>query len=384
MENMEHDMAYKQQGPWGGGSGGGGGGGNNPWGSGGNPWGGRSGGGGTPPDLEDLIRRSQDRVRRLIPGGMGTGRGFLMIAAIVLGLWGISGFYRVQPDEQGVELLFGKYVKTTQPGLNYWFPTPIGEVIKPKVTQTNQITVGFRGAPGGQNSRDVPQESLMLTGDENIVDVKYTVQWRIRDAGEYLFNIRDPEATVKIASESALREIIGRTTLQAILTRERESVAQTAEELLQSIIDGYKAGVTVLDLQIQAAEPPKEVRDAFDDVQRANQDRERLINEANAYRNDIVPRAKGDAARMVQNGQAQKERLVKEAEGQAARFTAFYNTYALNKDITARRMYLETMQEVLGRADKIIMDQKGGNGVVPYLPLPEIQKRTTPAAGAPQ
>ena len=376
---MENDMAYKQQGPWGGGSGGSGGGG----GGGGNPWGGR-GGGGQPPDLEDLIRRSQDNIRRLIPGGLGTGRGFLLAGAIVVGLWAISGFYRVQSDEQGVELLFGKYVKTTQPGLNYWFPTPIGEVIKPKVTQTNQITVGFRGATGGQNSRDVPQESLMLTGDENIVDVKYTVQWRIRDAGEFLFNIREPESTVKIASESAVREIVGRTPLQAILTRERESVAQTSEELLQGIIDNYKAGVTILDLQIQAAEPPKEVRDAFDDVQRANQDRERLINEANAYRNDIVPRAKGDAARMVQNAEAQKERLVKEGEGQASRFTAFYNTYVLNKDITARRMYLETMQEVLGRADKVIMDSMGTSGVVPYLPLPEIKKRTQPAAGAPQ
>jgi modulator of FtsH protease HflK len=383
---MENDMAYKQQGPWGGGSGGGGGGGggggNNPWGSGGNPWGGR--GGGQPPDLEDLIRRSQDRVRRMIPGGMGSGRGLLVAAAIVLGLWGLTGVYFVQPDEQGVELLFGKYVKTTQPGANYWFPAPIGEVMKPKVTQTNQIPVGFRGTPGGQNSRDVPQESLMLTGDENIVDVKYTVQWRIRDAGEFLFNIREPEATVKIASESAVREIVGRTTLQAILTREREAVGQTSEDLLQSILDTYKAGVTVLDLQIQAAEPPKDVRDAFDDVQRANQDRERLINEANAYRNDIVPRAKGDAARMVQNAEAQKERLVKEAEGQASRFTAFYNTYVANKDITARRMYLETMQEVLGRADKVIMDNKGGGGVVPYLPLPEIKKRAQPAPGAPQ
>jgi membrane protease subunit HflK len=373
---MDNDMAYKNQGPWGGGG--------NPWGGGGggNPWGGRSGGGGRPPDLDDLIRRSQEGLRRLIPGGMGTGRGFFLLAAILLFLWGVSGFYRVQPDEQGVELLFGKYVKTTSPGLNYWFPAPIGEVTRPKVTQTNQITVGFRGAPGGQNSRDVPQESLMLTGDENIVDIKFTVQWRIRDAGEFLFNIRDPEATVKIAAESAVREIVGRTTLQSILTREREAVAQKSEELLQGIMDNYKAGVTILDLQVQGAEPPKEVRDAFDDVQRANQDRERLINEANAYRNDIVPRANGDAARMVQNASAQREKLIKEAEGQASRFTAFYETYVLNKDVTARRMYLEAMQEVLGRSDKIIMDNKGGPGVVPYLPLPEIQKRTQ--QGGPQ
>jgi membrane protease subunit HflK len=255
--------------------------------------------------------------------------------------------------------------------------------MRPKVTQTNQIPVGFRGAVGGQNSRDVPQESLMLTGDENIVDMKFTVQWRIRDAGEFLFNIRDPEATIKIAAESAVREVVGRTDLQAILTREREAVAQKSEELLQSIMDNYKAGVTVLDLQIQGAEPPKEVRDAFDDVQRANQDRERLINEANAYRNDIVPRANGDAARMVQSATAQRERLIKEAEGQASRFNAFYETYVANKDVTMRRMYLEAMQEVLGRSEKIIMDDKGGTGVVPYLPLPEIQRRT-PQQGGPQ
>ena len=377
MEN--DDLGYKQQGPWGGGGQGGGG---NPWGSGGGGgggnWGGR-GGGGAPPDLEDLIRRSQERVRRFIPGGMGTGRGFLIIAAIVLALWGLSGFYRVQPDEQGVVLLFGKYVKTTQSGLNYWLPAPVGEVIKPKVTQTNQIPVGYRGASGGQNSRDVPQESLMLTGDENIIDIKFTVQWRIRDAGEFLFNMREPEQTVKIAAESAVREIVGRTDLQAILTREREVVAQSSQDLLQSIMDTYKSGVTILDVQIQGAEPPKEVRDAFDDVQRANQDRERLINEANAYRNDIVPRAKGEAARMVENANAQKERLVKEAEGQAARFTAFYETYAANKDITARRMYLEAMQEVLGKADKVIMDEKG-SGVVPYLALPELQKKTQQGA----
>jgi membrane protease subunit HflK len=377
MEN--DDLGYKQQGPWGGGGGGGGG---NPWGGGGGGgnWGGRGGGGGaTPPDLEDLLRRSQERVRRFIPGGMGTGRGFLIIAAIVLGLWGLSGFYRVQPDEQGVELLFGKYVKTTPSGLNYWLPAPIGEVIKPKVTQTNQIPIGYRGAAGGQGSRDVPQESLMLTGDENIIDIKFTVQWRIRDAGEFLFNMRNPEDTVKIAAESAVREIVGRTNLQSILTRERESVAQSAQDLLQSIMDNYKSGVTILDVQIQGAEPPKEVRDAFDDVQRANQDRERLINEANAYRNDIVPRAKGEAARMVENANAQKERLVKEAEGQASRFTAFYETYAANKDITARRMYLEAMQEVLGKADKVIMDEKG-SGVVPYLPLPELQKKSQQGA----
>jgi len=381
-------LFYKQQGggPWGGGGGG-------PWGSGGgsgggggnNPWGGRDrSGGNPPPDLEDLLRRGQDRLRRMMPGGFGNMRSIWLIAAVIIAFWGLSGFYRVQPDEQGVELLFGRYVKTTQPGLNYWFPAPVGEVNRPKVTLTNQITVGFRpGAAGAV--REVPNESHMLTGDQNIADIQFVVQWRIRDAGEYLFNMRDPDITVKVAAESAVREIIGRTPLQVIMTSQRDEIAQQARELLQAILDGYKAGVTILDLRIQKADPPKEVIDAFNDVQRAKQDEERLRNEALAYRNDIVPRAKGEAARLVQNATAEKEKLTKEAEGQAARFTAFYQTYAANKEITMRRMYLEAMQEVLGRADKVIIDQNGkGGGVVPYLPLPEIQKRSVPAQGGGQ
>jgi membrane protease subunit HflK len=374
-------LFYKQQGggpwgsgPWGGGGSGGGGG--------GNPWGGRNdrnNSAGPPPDLEEMLRRGQERLRRMLPGGFGNLRSLWLLAAVILIFWGISGFYRVQPDEEGVELLFGKYVKTTQPGLNYWFPSPIGEVMRPKVTQTNQVTIGFRGS--GNNVREVPQESHVLSGDQNIVDIEFVVQWRIRDAGEFLFNMKDPEVTVKVAAESALREIVGRNPLQAVMTNQRDQIAQQSRDLLQSIMDGYKAGVTILDLRIQKADPPKEVIDAFNDVQRAKQDEERLRNEALAYRNDIVPRAKGEAARMVQNATAEKEKLVKEAEGEAARFTAFYQTYAANKDITARRMYLETMQDILSKADKVIIDDKAkGSGVVPYLPLPEIQKKTPPSA----
>jgi len=384
-------LFYKQQGsggPWGGGGGGpwggsgGGNGGGGGSGGGGNPWSGRGDrGGNPPPDLEELLRRSQDRLRRMIPGGFGNLRSLWLVAAVILGFWGLSGFYIVQPDEQGVELLFGRYVKTTQPGVNYWPPTPIGAVMKPKVTQTNQLTIGFRGAPG--NIREVPQESLILSGDQNIVDIQFVVQWRISDAGNFLFNMRDPEATVKIAAESALREVVGSNPLTSVVTNQRDQLAQQARELLQGIMDSYKAGVTILDLRIQKADPPKEVIDAFNDVQRAKQDAERLENEALAYRNDIIPRAKGEAARMVQNATAERERLVKEAEGQAARFTSFYETYAANKDITARRMYLEAMQEVLSKSNKVIMDNKGGSGVVPYLPLPEIQKRSQAPASAP-
>lgn len=384
-------MFYKQQGsggPWGGGGGGpwggsgGGNGGGGGSGGGGNPWSGRGDrGGNPPPDLEELLRRSQDRLRRMMPGGFGNLRSLWLVAAVILGFWGLSGFYIVQPDEQGVELLFGRYVKTTQPGVNYWPPAPIGAVMKPKVTQTNQLTIGFRGAPG--NIREVPQESLILSGDQNIVDIQFVVQWRISNAGNFLFNMRDPEATVKIAAESALREVVGSNPLTSVVTNQRDQLAQQARELLQGIMDSYNAGVTILDLRIQKADPPKEVIDAFNDVQRAKQDAERLENEALAYRNDIIPRAKGEAARMVQNATADRERLVKEAEGQAARFTSFYETYAANKDITVRRMYLEAMQEVLSKSNKVIMDNKGGSGVVPYLPLPEIQKRSQAPASAP-
>ena len=317
-----------------------------------------------------------------MPGGFGNLRSLWLLAAVVLVFWGISGFYRVQADEQGVELLFGKYVKTTQPGLNYWFPTPIGEVIRPKVTQTNQVTIGFRGS--GNNIREVPQESHILAGDQNIADIQFVVQWRIREAGNFLFNIRDPELTVKAAAESALREVVGRNPLQSVMTNQRDLIAQQSRELLQQIMDGYNAGVTILDLRIQKADPPKEVIDAFNDVQRAKQDEERLRNEALAYRNDIVPRAKGEAARMVQNATAEKEKLVKEAEGQAARFTAFYQTYVANKDITIRRMYMEAMQEVLSKSEKVIIDDKGGKGVVPYLPLPELGKKSQPQQGGGQ
>jgi membrane protease subunit HflK len=300
------------------------------------------------------------------------GRGYLVAAAAILVVWGLSGFYRVQPDEQGVELLFGRYVATTQPGLNYWFSSPIGSVIKPKVTRTNQATIGFRDAGGSRTP--VTHESLILTGDQNIVDIQFVVQWRISDARAFLFNLRNPEGTVKIAAESALREIVGASGLTAIVTNQRDSLAIEAKDLLQSILDEYQAGIAVLDLRIQQADPPKEVVDAFNDVQRAKQDGERLRNEALAYRNDIVPRARGDAARNVQNALAQKERLVKEAEGQAARFSAIHATYAANKGITMTRMYLETMQYVLSRSTVIIIDQNG-NGVVPALPLPEIRKR---------
>ena len=350
------------------------------------PWGGGGGNGGdggpkgpTPPDIEEILRRIQDKLKSFLPGGAGGTRGLILIVIAVVVLWGASGFYRVDPGQQGVELLFGKFVKHTTPGLNYWFPAPIGEVLKPNVERTNTITIGFRGLGEGSRrsgARDVPLESLMLTGDQNIIDIDFVVQWRIKDAAAFLFNIRDPEATIKIAAESAMREIIGQMGLEDATTGKRQQVQQKSRELLQQILDDYGTGVAIAEVQLQKADPPGEVIDAFHDVQRARQDQERSINEAAAYKNDIVPKAKGQAQTIIQAAAAYKEKVVKEADGEAQRFLSVYNTYKDNKDVTTRRLFLERMQQILKSADKVIIDKgAGGTGVVPYLPLPELRKR---------
>ena len=360
-------------GPWG--SGGNNGGGQNPWGQ--RPSGGGGGGGNTPPDFDEMIRKSQERLKRLFPGGGGY-KGFVLIGIAIIGLWLLTGFYRVQPGEQGVTLMFGKWVGTTGPGLNYFLPAPIGEVIKPNVERTNQIEIGYRGngTVGSGGTRDVPEESLMLTGDQNIIDIDYVVQWRISDAGSYLFNVRDPENTIKLAAESAIREVIGKTNLEEALTVGRVRVEEQTRVLLQAIMDGYESGVFIAEVKMQKVDPPRDVIDAFNDVQRARQDRDRSQNEALAYRNDIIPRAKGEAERTILQARAYKDRVTKEAQGEAERFTSIYNSYLTAQDVTTRRLYLETMQEILSKSDKVIIDQKSqGNGVVPYLPLPEVEKR---------
>ena len=369
-------MAWKQQG----GSGGG------PWGGGGNgggqgPRGGSSsGGGGVPPDLEELIRKGQDRFKSLMPGGVGGVKGLILMVLLIVVVWLLSGLYRVQPGENGIELLFGKYVNTTQAGLNFWAPWPLGSIQRPNVEKTNQINVGFRSiGPGGRNEsvRDVPLESLMLTGDQNIIDIDFVVQWRIKNARDFLFNIRDPEATIKLAAESSIREIVGQTPLEEVLATKRTEVETRTRDVLQRIMDDYKAGVFVAEVKMQKVDPPPTVIDAFNDVQRARQDKERQQNEAEAYRNDIVPKAKGEASRQLEQAAAYRERLIKEADGEAKRFVSVYNAYLTGKEVTVRRLFLERMQDVLSKSDKVIIDKgQGGAGVVPYLPLPEIKKRS--------
>ena len=363
----------------------GGGGNGGPWGrspgGGGRRGGGGRGGGGQPPppDLEEMLRRGQDRFRSWMPGLRGS-RGLILLLLIAIGIWLLTGFYRVEPDEQGVVLRWGEWTKTTQPGLNYHLPWPFETVIRPKVTKINRAEIGYRTLVDSQRgafTRAVPDESLMLTGDENIIDVKFTVFWRIMDAGQYLFNIQAPERTVKDAAESAMREVIGKTRLQSALAEERLLLAQQTHQLTQQVLDYYGAGIEITQIEPQDIAPPEAVIAAFRDVQAARADQERAKNEAEAYRNDIIPRARGAAERLVQEGTAYKEEVVARAQGEAARFLSVYSEYEQNMDVVRRRMYLETMEEVLGGIDKIIIDSaaQGGSGVVPYLPLPELQRR---------
>ncbi len=372
---------------------------NNQGSGGGGPWGGGGGGprgqwppsggsGAPPPNIEEMLRRSQERVRRFLPGGLGGGRAIALIIGVVIVIWAFSGFYRVQPDEQGVQLLFGDWDgNITDSGLHWWWPGPIGEVQTPKVTVINRVNVGFRDAGdlGGRvtSSRDVPRESLMLTGDQNIADVDFTVQWLISDAGKYLFNIRDPEATVKLVAESAMREVVGQTKLDDLITTAREQVQNRSRILTQEVLDDYGAGINIERIQLQLTSPPPPVIDAFNDVQRARQDKERLQNEAEAYQNRIVPTARGEAASVVEQATAYRQRVVKEAQGEGARFTEIYESYLAAPDVTRRRLYIETIRDVLKGANKVIIDEgaQGSQGVVPYLPLNELNRNRAASDG---
>lgn len=366
-------MPWNNQG--GGGGGGWQGGGRGPWGQG--PSGG-GGGGPQPPNLEDLLRRGQAGFRRMVPGGRWGGKGIVLGLLVLVALWMFSGFYRVQTDEQGVVLRFGKYSRTTAPGLNYHLPTPIETAITPKVTREQQVDIGFRSASDFGRptaNRDVLEEALMLTGDENIVDINFAVVWRIKDAREFLFNIQQPASTVKAVAESTMREIVGRSKIDDVLTEGRAQVEIDATKLMQETLDSYGAGIDVVRVKLQKADPPAAVIDAFRDVQRARADQERQRNEAQAYANDIIPRARGEAEQNRLEAEGYRERVVAEAEGEAARYLSVLTEYEQARDVTKRRIYLEVMESIYENADKVILDTQGGSNVVPYLPLPELQKR---------
>ena len=356
-------------------------------GRGGSPWGSPPGGGGngsgrgpTPPDIDEIIKNIQKTINRFIPGrGAGGSKPIFLGLIILVIIWFASGLYRVLPDEQGVVLRFGKFVNTTQPGLNYHFPYPIERALTPKVTKVNRMDVGFRsGSDSGFSSAgiaDVPEESLMLTGDENIVNIDFSVFWVIKDAGKFLFKIQDPQGTVKAAAETAMREVIAKSRIQPILTEGRSQIEVETQEIIQDILDEYNSGIQITQVQTQKADPPDQVIDAFRDVQAARADMERSKNEAEAYANDVIPRARGEAAKILQAAEAYKKQVVARAEGEASRFISIYTEYALAKEVTQERMYLETMEKVLASIDKVIIEKNAGSGVIPYLPLPELGKK---------
>ena len=358
---------------------------NDDFGKGGSPWGSSGGEGNgsgrkgpTPPNIDEIVNKIQDLVKKFIPGNGSGKKPIILGLVIVIAIWAFSGLYRVLPDEQGVVLRFGKFVSTTQPGLNYHIPYPVETVLTPKVTKVNRIDVGFRAASDtGRTSgiADVSEESLMLTGDENIVNIDFSVFWVIKDAGKFLFKIQSPVVTVKAAAETAMREVIARSRIQPILTEGRSKIEIETQEIIQSLLDEYESGIQITQVQTQKADPPDEVIDAFRDVQAARADMERSKNEAEAYQNDVIPRARGDAAKILQEAEAYKKQVVALAEGEASRFLAIYNEYKLAKRVTQERMYLETMEKVLADIDKVIIDKKAG-GVVPYLPLPELTKKS--------
>jgi membrane protease subunit HflK len=381
--------------PWsnqGGGPWGSGGGGKGPWGSGQQP----SGGGSSPPDLEELLRRSQDKLRTVLPGGNLGGKGVLLLILAALLVWGLSGFYRVDTNEYGVVLRFGAFDRYAGPGLNYHLPYPIETALTPQITVVRQIHIGMRQVDdlrrgtSGTSIRDVPEESLMLTGDENIVDVDFTVFWQVKKdkVSDFLFNIQQVENSVKAVAESAMREVTGRTSIQPILTGARAGIELEVQELTQKILDFYGAGVVITQVQMAKVDPPLSVIDSQRDVQVARADAEKAQNEAQRYANSIVPEARGKAAKIQQDSEAYREQTVAEAKGQAARFLKVYDEYKKAPEVTRQRIYYETMEKVFNGTEKIIMDPGAASSAVPYLPLPELTRpaqrpaQTTQPGGA--
>ncbi len=359
--------------PWNDKSGGGGG----PWGGGGNnqgPWGqgprGPSGPQGTPPDLEDIIRRGQDRLRSALPGGGGSPAVYLLIALVLIAGWLFKAVYTVQPDEVAVELRFGKpKEQLSEPGLHFhWWPIETVETAK---ISEQLVNIGG-GARSGNTS------GLMLSGDQNIVNVQFSVAYQVADPRAFPFDVADPDEMLRQVAESAMREAVGRRPAQDIFRDDRQGIATTVRENIQATLDSYKAGLTINAVSIEDAAPPREVADAFDEVQRAEQDEDRFVEEANQYSNQKLGQARGQAAQVREEAAAYKNRVVQEAQGEAQRFISIYDEYAKAPDVTRRRMYLETMEKVLRDSSKVIVEPNGnGQGVVPYLPLPALQPKTS-------
>jgi membrane protease subunit HflK len=337
-----------------------------------------------PPDLDELLRKAQQNFRSVMPGDMNTGKVIGLLLVAMVALWFSSGFYTVAPGEQAVIQRFGAWSRTqTEPGLSYHFPVPIESLSKVKVSEIRLMNIGFvetRNQIGSSVRRDVPEESLMLTSDRNIVDLNIVVQWNIKSAEDYLFNVYDQEATIKKVSESAVREIAGQMDMFPIITSKRAEVAARTKAILQENLDEYKSGINITQVLIEKAEVHPDVQMAFQDVQSAKQDAQDVQNRAGTYREDILPKARGRAIQMAQEAEGYKQSAIARANGDAQRFNSVYEAYLSGQDVTKERIYIETMEDVLKNAQKIILDDK--SGTVPYLPLNEVIKprgATTPA-----
>lgn len=358
--------------PWSNQSGGGGGGwkgGQGPWGQG--PKGGGSGG--PSPDLEDMIRKGQDRLKQAMPGGGGGKFMWVFVLLAIVGIWLMNSFYTVGPAEEGVVLRFGKFARSTPPGLHFiiW---PIETVETPSVQEENQLNFGL-------SSRGGSPEGLMLAGDQNIVDIKFTVLWKIANARKFLFNVRNPERLVRVVAESAMREIVGRTQGDQIRTQGRLAAQNQVLALIQGTLDSYNSGIRITGVKLEKADPPPTVIDAFEEVQRAEQNQNKFIREAESYRNKLLGEARGKSSKIVEDAKAYKARVVNEAEGEAQRFISVYDEYAKAKDVTRQRLFIETLEDVYSKTNKVIIESGQGSGVVPYLPLPEIAKRSQAKSG---
>lgn len=350
---------------------------NNPWGNNGGHNGGRNRGGhggGQPPEIDDMIRQAQENFKQIMPNGNGTGIVFGLGLLAILFLWLSSGFYKIEPGESGVIKRFGQWSTTVkEEGLHYHMPWPVETVTKVNVSNIRSLSIGFNSI--GANKRDVPSESLMLTQDSNIVDLDLVVQWNINSAEEFIFNIRDQENTIKKVAESAIREVVGQTDMFPIITTQRGAVAERARNIMIENLEQYQSGVQIRQVLIQSAEVHPDVQAAFQDVQSAKQDAENVQNEAEAYREGILPKAEGEAIKVLQQAEAYKQSKIAEANGDAQRFKSVYESYKKDKNVTRERMYIETMESVMGNANKVIMDGKAGSGVVPYLPVNELGKK---------
>jgi len=353
----------------------------------GGPWGrGAPNKGSQPPnDFQKSLRDIESRIRRLLPHGEWTIGAIVIAVAGVVGLWLLTGLYFVSTHEQGVVLRFGKFVALTGPGPNYHLPWPVETVELPEVTSTHQIDIGYQQVGEGDDAHneDIESESLMLTGDENIVDVNFTVYWVINNAADYIFNVEDPDAAIKAVAESAMREVVGQNQIGPILTEDRAPVENQVRELMQKTLATYHIGVTVTDVKMQKVDTPVEVQQAYRDVQAARADEETLRNKAEAYTNKIIPEARGHAAQIVQQAEAYRQKAIAEANGEAKKFSSIYAEYKKAPDVTRKRMYLETMSQVYGGANKIIVDEGAAKNIIPYLPPQALNKPAESATNSP-